>query len=50
LRLLLGASCSFCLLIWDVDFFNDIVIWLGWVIAADPVSYCFCHYEVLTQA
>ena len=47
LRLLLGASCSFCLRIWDVDFFNDVVIWLGWVVAANAVGSLFSHYATL---
>ena len=47
LRLLLGASCSFYLRIWDVDFFDDVVIRLGWVVAADAVGSLFTHYEAL---
>ncbi len=50
LRLLLGASCSFCLRIWDVDFFNDVVVWLGWIVAADAVSSYFSHYCALNIA
>ena len=49
LRLLLGASCSFCLRIWDVFDFNDVVIWLGWVIAAYAIGNHLFHYAVLNH-
>jgi len=37
---------SFDWFVWDVDDFNDVVIWLGWVIAANAVSNLF-HYDFL---
>ena len=34
--------------VWDVDDFNDVVVWLGWVIATNAVSNSF-HYAFLNQ-
>ena len=48
LRLLLGASCSFCLRIWNVDLFDDVVVELCWIVAADAVS-CVFHYATLKE-
>ena len=36
------------LLIWDVDFLNDIVIWLGLVMATKAVGN-YSHEDVLTH-
>jgi len=48
LRCLVRLGSSFCLLIWDIDFFNDIVIRLSLIVTANAVC-CNYHYAILVK-